>query len=69
MAKSLAERKADLIAKRESLATQVRNGNRSVVYDLNLVDRAIQQLNVEMAAAGERAPMTRQIKVYTTKDL
>ena len=66
---TFAERRAALIAKRESLATMVKNGNRTVQYDLNMVDQAIQQLNLEEAKAGQRPRVIRQIKTTAVKDL
>lgn len=66
---TIAERRAALIAKRESLVTLVKNGNRSVEYDLSGIDRALEALNLEEAKAGQRSRIIRQIKISTVKDL
>lgn len=66
---TIAQRRATLIAKRESLVTLVKTGNRTVEYDLSMVEKALQQLNVEEAAAGGRPRVIRQIKTSSVKDL
>ena len=62
------EKNATIRKKMDSGVIQIRSGNRWVMYDQKVLEKALNRSNLDLVNEGKKK-LTRQIRVVTAKDL